>query len=266
MTFSAQPTLRDTPPSSLALNFLLACVETPRVWNRNVTKAWVILLLIVAPIELAFAETVIPGGIIDTNTIWSPAGSPYIVQGDLIVIVGVTLEIQPGTVVQFASYDSQSSGVDANRVELGIAGSLVIGGTSANPVTLQAQTGTGSAVWFGIVVYPAATSVVINFANFKNAHEAIQSSALGDALRVSNSTFHSSDVGIYILSGSPLLDALTVDGGATAIYVTNDGGGSLNNVVLSNNSFYGVLFAPTLGNPSWRSARPPFMPTAPVCT
>jgi len=40
-------------------------------------------------------------GLITTNTIWSPAGNPYIVTGDVTVEPGVTLVIEPGVQVRF---------------------------------------------------------------------------------------------------------------------------------------------------------------------
>jgi hypothetical protein len=44
---------------------------------------------------LSFAQTNVSGGIYQ-NATWSLAGSPYIVNGPVVVFPGVTLNIQPG--------------------------------------------------------------------------------------------------------------------------------------------------------------------------
>src|SRR5262245_42420479 len=56
------------------------------------------------------AQTMVPGGNLINQT-WTPAGSPYIVQGDVMVPLGSTLTIQPGTTVLVASLDIQAAGM-----------------------------------------------------------------------------------------------------------------------------------------------------------
>ncbi len=72
----------------------------------------------------AHAQTVISNGPITGTTVWTPAGSPYVVQGAAIVYGSLT--IQPGVTVQF-----QSAG--AMMVEAG--GALIASGVSGQPVT-----------------------------------------------------------------------------------------------------------------------------------
>lgn len=208
------------------------------------------LVFVLSVAESATASTIIPGGSITGSETWTPAGSPYIVQGDLTVTTAGSLTIQAGTVVQFAATDSQAAGIDPFHIELSVAGSLAINGTAANPVVLQPQNAVDYGDWYGIVVYPAAASVVVNFATVTNATRALQSSATGNLLRISNSTFQHSNVGINILAGSPVLDALTVEDCYEGIAVTNDAGGVISNSVLRNNINYGLYYNPTLGSPA----------------
>jgi len=50
----------------------------------------------------AHAATIKTGGNV-VNETWTPAGSPYVIQGDITVPSGAFLTIEAGTVVQFAS-------------------------------------------------------------------------------------------------------------------------------------------------------------------
>jgi len=65
-----------------------------------------------------FADTPVSGSI-DSNTTWTLANSPYIVTGNVLVMQGVTLTIEPGVTVKF----------DSARV-LHIEGTLIARGTS----------------------------------------------------------------------------------------------------------------------------------------
>ena len=84
--------------------------------NRLIARAAQILALALALAAVllvpraARAATTIPGGNIINQT-WTPAGSPYIVQGDVTVPAGAFLNIQAGTVVQFPSGDVQAAGL-----------------------------------------------------------------------------------------------------------------------------------------------------------
>jgi hypothetical protein len=75
------------------------------------------LALIAAAASGAAADTIVAGGNVINQT-WTPAGSPYIVQGDVTVPVGAFLTVDAGTTIQFASTDGQAAGLDTNRVEL----------------------------------------------------------------------------------------------------------------------------------------------------
>src|SRR5262245_27449859 len=84
-------------------------------------------------VSAAAAQTFVPGGNLINQT-WTPAGSPYIVQGDVLVPFGSTLTIQPGTTVLAASSDTAAAGIDHSRVEITINGTLSCVGTAAAPI------------------------------------------------------------------------------------------------------------------------------------
>lgn len=91
-------------------------------------------MLLVAPpssIPAAYGTsgTVLPDSTtISANTTWSPAGSPYWIQGMTRVAAGVRLTIEPGTVVKI--------GNPSNRyATLQINGQLIAQGTLASPIT-----------------------------------------------------------------------------------------------------------------------------------
>ena len=72
---------------------------------------------------LTHGETIVPDGLIETNTIWTPSGSPYLIQGTVSIEDGVTLNITAGTTIKFDS-----------RSELNIAGTLHAQGATSNPI------------------------------------------------------------------------------------------------------------------------------------
>ena len=47
----------------------------------------------------AFAQTTVPGGVVNGN--WGIAGSPYNIQGSIVIPDNTTLTIEPGVVVNF---------------------------------------------------------------------------------------------------------------------------------------------------------------------
>ncbi len=82
--------------------------------------------------------TTVSGPII-THTTWSLAGSPYIMDADVIVNEGITLTIEPGVIVTAANH----SGIT-------ILGNLSAVGTVSKPITFTSVTNVESSGWGGI--------------------------------------------------------------------------------------------------------------------
>jgi hypothetical protein len=204
----------------------------PRLLFCLFAAAWLI-------INTAGATTITGGNVI--NQTWTPAGSPYIVQGDVTVPAGAFLNINAGTVVQFASTDGQAAGQDVSRVELIVRGTLAIAGTAASPVSLQAQSGSGLATWYGIEATATAASVTIDHAQVQNAAWGIQNSAPGTVLSVTNTTIDTSGEGVNSSDGSPSFDAVQVSGCSDGFYFSGKGTPTLTNVISRSNAGSGVF-------------------------
>lgn len=121
-------------------------------------------------------------GTLSGQTVWTKRGSPYVLQGDVTVAWGARLTLEPGVQVIAASSDALKSGVDPERVELIVDGTLVVRGTPAQPVALSSSGGDGS--WYGIRVR-GGRGTVIDHAVISQAHQGI---ALGMSAVVRNTS------------------------------------------------------------------------------
>ncbi|HMR76354.1 MAG TPA: right-handed parallel beta-helix repeat-containing protein, partial [Polyangiaceae bacterium] len=193
-------------------------------------------LFVTAP---AAAATTITGGNVINQT-WSPAGSPYIVQGDVTVPAGAFLTIQAGTTVQFATSDSQVAGRSTSKVELSVHGTLTVSGTSGNPVIFQSQTGSTQGSWYGLIVENDATGASIAGAEIRHATYGVLNEKSGTTLSVVDTTVQTNQYGIYLSDGSPTLTRLLATGNQYGVYAIAPGSPSINDSQFLTNTSYGV--------------------------
>jgi cysteine-rich repeat protein len=195
---------------------------------RSLFSASIVLTLFFALDHSAAASTTIAGGNI-VNQTWTPAGSPYVIQGDITIPAGAYLHVNAGTVINFPGGDAEASGLSTTLVEINVNGSLVVSGTPTSPVTFHGVTAT-KGIWWGIVVNAGAAQAQISYANVNDAHTAVTSHAAGAILTTSHVGVGNADVGLLLEAGSPVIDsvdvhdsteAIDIDGVSPAITITN---------------------------------------------
>ncbi len=157
----------------------------------------VLLALLLLP---ALASATDVRGTLSSSTVWTRRGSPYVLQGDVTVAWGTKLTLEPGVRVIAASSDALKSGVDPQRVELIVDGTLVVRGTAASPVELTSQGGSGS--WYGIRVR-GGRGTEIHGAVITQAHQGI---SLGMSAAVKNTSVSAAAADcIHVSWGTALL-------------------------------------------------------------
>ena len=191
----------------------------------------------------AHADTVIAGGNLPgaSNT-WTTLGSPYILQGDVTVPAGATLTIDAGVEVRAAAgSDAQGAGLDPNKVELNINGSLVVNGTVNAPVVFHSAANTTGS-WYGILVNASATAATFTNARIEYARFGLTSYATGSVLATSNLTVQNAQsYGVYLRAGTGTLDALNIlNAGTIGVYIGDSASPTLTNSIVRGSGSYGV--------------------------
>jgi hypothetical protein len=88
-------------------------------------------------------------GLIASNTLWTSGSSPYIVTGNLLVQLGVTLTIGPGVTVK----------VDDGKA-IQIDGELIASGTSSNRIVFTSNGSLTNGYWLKIQFSDLSTDAV----------------------------------------------------------------------------------------------------------
>lgn len=107
--------------------------------------------------SLSATLSIVPAGKITEDIVWRTSWSPISINGDLIVPVGRTLTIEPGTTVRFSSVDEGKTGYRPDVCELIVEGTLLAAGSENMPIRfISAAALAGKTDWDGIRMIPAA--------------------------------------------------------------------------------------------------------------
>jgi parallel beta-helix repeat protein len=151
----------------------------------------------------AYYGVTLVSGTYSANTTWRKADSPFLMTGDVTVNQGSRLTIEPGVRVLVTPLkDDQSSGNDANRVELRIQGQLVAEGTQADSIKFTSLSDVpASSDWYGINLEYGNGVISLAYNDIRHATHGVRTNwVYPDALahfKVLHSTFDQVGTGLY---------------------------------------------------------------------
>lgn len=179
----------------------------------------------------AFTQTNVSGGIYQ-NVNWSLSGSPYIVNGTIVVFPGATLNIQPGVEIRINNQTSSNIYIETR-------GTINCVGTDALPIKIHAMYDTMSSVaWQGFVCtssqggvlnadrfrisnayFPFSFETPLSSYNYTNCtfKRCFQAVTVGESVNLSNCQFIDNEVGVYGWANFTIDNCLFKDN-TTSIY------------------------------------------------
>ncbi len=186
----------------------------------------------------SLADTTV-GGRISADTTWTLTGSPYIVTSTVQVYgtatTPVTLTIEPGVVVKFASGAGLTIGDSANQ------GSLIAQGTTGSRITFTRSGASGT--WPGITFNDKTVdaTAIIEYADVQYSAGVTMNSA---SPTIRNSAVTDVTGYISLSTSNPTLDTVTItNNGSYGIYLSSSSpvitGGSLTNTNTAGHGIYG---------------------------
>ncbi|TNE45195.1 MAG: right-handed parallel beta-helix repeat-containing protein, partial [Deltaproteobacteria bacterium] len=182
------------------------------------------------------ANAITVQGTLYNNTRWTTSMSPVIVNGDLTIDKSATLTIDPGVVVQAASSDGQSSGLDTSRVEIIVNGVLRAVGSPNSKIVFKGPS-TSKGVWYGIRV-PSGGTATLTYATVESARNGIYGE--GGTLDLSELEIKNcSESGLYVTAGRADLAKSKVHTNRYGIYVRG-GTTKISDTEVYRNTSYGV--------------------------
>lgn len=143
---------------------------------KNKTLLSILLTFLSISSSITKAQTNVNGGIY-SNTTWTLAKSPYILNGSIVVFPGKTLTIEPGVEVR-VKYNTFQNTNDFHYIE--IRGSLVAVGTLNKPIIFQGDTLQKEFTWMGINVKATqGGNIIMDYFEMNNSYFGIYADKQG---------------------------------------------------------------------------------------
>lgn len=176
---------------------------------------WSALAIVALP-DLAHGDVIVPPGELGTQT-WTAAAGPYFIGADVRIPAGARLTIEAGTEIIVSDNDAGATGASRTVVEFVIDGELISQGTMSAPVHIWSSGGPSS--WNGILITRAAVSVELTHTIIEDGHFGLRTEAPGNVVRLDHVTIRRSEYGLYLLAGSPRIEAPLISECMTGILV-----------------------------------------------
>ena len=168
--------------------------------------------------------TEVTGGIIDVDTIWYQACSPFTVTGNILVDSGVTLTIEAGVTVKFASGKA-----------LQVNGTLVARGTSGNPIVFTSNaTNPAPGDWVYLFFADSSTDATLD------ANGNYVSGSIFEYCEVRYGGGTGSTGAVQVDRASPLIDHCTISNSGTAGVSLSQSNSRVRYSTITNNRHDGI--------------------------
>lgn len=161
-------------------------------------------------------------------------GGILVLNGDLVIEEGATLTIYPGATVLVASTDSNhdtDDGIDPDRIEIIVKGSLVFETQGSGPIVFQSSDPSpGVSDWYGIRYLSEAGPSTMTGVTIKNAYIPVRSEV---AVTVNDCTVQNSVLGVWSQGGATVTNTTFSDLNSVAIQIAA-GDATVEGVTISN--------------------------------
>ena len=173
------------------------------------------------------------GGPITTNATWTPAGSPYVISTDILVIANVFLTIEPGVTVKFG-----------NGTSIIVDGTLVAEGSASSLITFTSNASSPIKGDWGSIKTRTGGHIAVEWTTVEYSTDGIEVGVSGSNVSATHCTFENNEDGINAIDLSVIDSEFFNNTNA----IVGSGTCAVQNTNVWNNSGNGIQINGTVTN------------------